>query len=202
MQKISLTRADLAVFIGFLLAVVLTPYLSSVGNFYEIQDSVLRLHILANSDSVPDQELKIAVRDAILEQSSELFVGATTLQDAEEITSAQLATIIATAEKTIASSGNNYPVNAEITEMYFSTRSYEDFSLPAGNYNALRITIGEGSGENWWCVVFPPMCVDVATKEVLPLETEIATLDDTPQYEIAFATVEFIEEAREFLFGS
>ena len=109
----------------------------------DLENDVFRLHILANSDSDEDQALKLKVRDRVLSYTEELFARAKTKVAANEVVK----------------QGYSYPVKAEITNMFFTTRHYDSYTLPAGNYDALRLTIGEGDGHNWWCVMFPALCI-------------------------------------------
>ncbi|MEE1171946.1 MAG: stage II sporulation protein R [Ruminococcus sp.] len=128
----------------------------------EIPDEVFRLHILANSDSDDDQRLKLCVRDKVLEAGKELFTQASSKTFAEETVAKNLDMIRNAALDTVRSLGYDYDVKAELKNMYFSTRHYEDYTLPSGMYDALRITIGSGKGHNWWCVMYPSLCVSSA----------------------------------------
>ena len=133
----------------------------------ELCDDVLRVHILANSDSAADQSLKLGVRDRVLAQCSRCYDGCADKETALRITRAHLSEIEAIAAEEIRSRGFSYPVRAEVERMYFDTRYYEEFTLPAGEYDALRLTIGEGGGHNWWCVMFPSLCVGAACGDEL-----------------------------------
>lgn len=139
----------------------------------EISEDVFRLHILANSDSDEDQSLKLKVRDEVLEYTEDLFNSASSKEEAEKIISDNLQSISNVAYRTLLENGYDYTVTAEITNMYFTTRYYESYTLPSGMYDALRITIGEGEGHNWWCVMYPSICIssveekDSKAKEVL-----------------------------------
>ena len=126
---------------------------------------VLRLHVVANSDSEEDQALKLLARDAVLELASRLLDGVSDRARAEEILSAHLDELAQAGAEALAAQGCSDPVTAEIADQWFPTREYATFSLPAGQYRALRITIGAGAGRNWWCVVFPPLCLGSVTEE-------------------------------------
>lgn len=130
-----------------------------------LADRVVRLHILANSDSEADQTLKIQVRDAILGRAEELLSAASDRDAAQAALEQALPELEALAAEEISARGYDYPVEAELTQDSFPTREYDDFTLPAGEYLALRLTIGSGEGHNWWCVVFPPLCA-AASEEV------------------------------------
>ncbi len=159
----------------------------------------MRLHILANSDSEADQELKLKVRDAILEKSPTLFEGSLSLEDAVASAEASLDEIKATAEEEIFANGYNYSVKVYLCDMFFETREYEEFTLPAGQYKALRIEIGAAKGKNWWCVLFPALCIpasqDSAELEDVFTESEISAVTQ-PKYKAKFAIVELFERLK------
>ena len=141
-------------------------YNSSLSVALTVYDDTIRLHILANSDSNDDQALKIKVRDAILREFSDELNKISSKAEAEEIISALLSDIEKFAEEVIAKSGYSYTVKATLSDELYETRTYEDFTLPRGIYTSLRIIIGNGEGKNWWCVMFPPLCLDMATESV------------------------------------
>ena len=152
-----LRRWELALLLG--LATVLL-----LGNFLEreqsdLADSVLRLHVLANSDTKADQELKLKVRDGVLAEANAILPRQADRAEAERILGENLQRLAAAGAAVVAEEGYDYPVSACLQETWFPTKEYEDFALPAGQYQALRIVIGEGDGQNWWCVVFPPLCL-------------------------------------------
>lgn len=132
-------------------------YAKSVGR--DISSCVLRLHILANSNSAADQSLKLAVRDRILSEAGHLFENTKSSDDASAVATENLATITKIAEDEIRHQGFDYSVRAEIGNFAFPTKSYGDITLPSGKYRALRIKIGNAAGENWWCVMYPPLCL-------------------------------------------
>lgn len=167
-----------------------------------ISNSVLRLHILANSDSAEDQALKLKVRDRILEISGALFAEAGSKEEAERLTAGQMQAITDDAYAYINSLGYDYPVKAELTNMPFDTRIYDNITMPAGNYDALRITIGSGGGHNWWCVMYPPICLPAAenTKELGDVldDGQLEIVENEPKYEIKFKFVEIYESIAQF----
>ncbi len=129
----------------------------------DIPNRLVRLHILANSDTEADQRLKLQVRDYILSIAGDIFENADNKIEAEHIAATNMDKIVNQAQQYVYSLGFDYKVNGEMRyNMYFDTRDYQGFSVPAGRYDALRITIGEGKGHNWWCVMFPPMCFSAA----------------------------------------
>ena len=126
----------------------------------------LRLHVIANSDSAYDQELKLLVRDEILAYSEEILVPGLGLAACETVLTERLDELEGLAAQVLRENGCELAVAASLTDAHFPTKHYGGFSLPAGNYRALRIVIGEGGGENWWCVVFPPLCFGAVTETV------------------------------------
>lgn len=168
------------------------------GECDEIRERVLRLHVLANSDSQSDQQLKLKVRDAVLSAAANLFDGAGNEKEALKAAEQNLAEIEKAAQQRVIDEGYNYKIKATICKMYFTTRQYGKVTLPAGIYDAVRITVGEGKGQNWWCVVFPPMCVSAAADAAdLPdvLEPRQRQIVTRPQkFEIRFKIVEIFED--------
>jgi len=125
----------------------------------------LRLHVIAHSDSDYDQQLKLLVRDAILAYSETLLSPELSLADCEALLSERLDELESLAAQVLRDNGCELPVAAGIADAHFPTKHYGDFALPAGTYRALRIVIGAGGGENWWCVVFPPLCFGAVTEQ-------------------------------------
>lgn len=154
----TLRRWELALLLGVALAALLGAWLDKSQS--DLADQVIRLHVLANSDSEADQALKLQVRDRVLEVAESYFQPGATREETEAILRTHLADLAAAGAKTVGAAGYDYPVTASLEENYwFPTKEYEDFALPAGEYTALRVVIGEGDGRNWWCVVFPPLCL-------------------------------------------
>ncbi len=138
-------------------------------SFREISDHVLRLHVLANSDSPEDQALKLKVRDRVLAETELLLADCDTRQAAESCVIDHIDQLSAAAVSCVAEEGYAYPVAVRMENIYFPTRSYEGGSLPAGVYKALRVEIGEAQGQNWWCVLFPQLCfVNATVPEATP----------------------------------
>lgn len=131
----------------------------------KIYEDTLRLHILANSDSEKDQELKLLLRDEILLSYGDILKKCGTKSEAEDTLEEILPEIEEKAESFIASLGFSYDVRVTVSVEWYETRDYDDFSLPCGYYTSLRIIIGEGGGRNWWCVMYPPLCTELATED-------------------------------------
>lgn len=131
-----------------------------------IRESVLRLHILANSDSDEDQTLKLKVRDSLLQNAGEIFDSVTNKEVAIQSAQKKLVELQQTAQNTVVQNGCDYTVSVELGKAYFDTRVYGESTFPAGIYDALIVRIGESQGKNWWCVMFPPLCISAASEEV------------------------------------
>ena len=180
-------------------ALIFSMLFSSVNSFAQqcdtVREETFRLHIIANSDSEIDQANKLLVRDAVLAEYSEMLCGKTAEQ-AALFADFLKAEIELTAEKTLLAAGCSGKVKAEVTDMYFDTRTYQDgVTLPAGNYTALRLIIGEGKGQNWWCVMYPPLCIPACMGEQAQKVTDdIMSLEQQPAVKIKFATVELAQK--------
>ncbi len=187
---------------GFILTI-----LFSFSNFYAkcetINNKILRLHILANSDSNADQDLKIKVRDRILLYSNDNFTSAKSKEEAKSIFEKNLDAIEQITSDEIRRQGYDYPVKTELVNMHFNTRQYNDIMLPAGNYDALRVVIGAGEGHNWWCVMFPPLCLGSCTekKNLEPIlnKSELNIVSNKEKYKIKFKSVEIFESIKAWL---
>lgn len=168
----------------------------------QISTDVFRLHILANSDSEEDQALKLKVRDALLEYTDELFDDAKDRNDAENIAKENIETLQSVAQNMVYKNGCNYTVNAEVVKMYFNTRYYENYTMPAGMYDALRITIGSGKGHNWWCVMYPSICISSAIDNDEKVEKTFSENQQEivrgNEYEYKFKVVEIFEKIVSF----
>ena len=129
-----------------------------------VYEDTVRLHILANSDSEEDQNLKLRLRDDILKKFSIAMSGYENAEEAKAALTAVLPQIESFSKEKIREYGYSYPVAVTLTEEWYDTREYESFTLPKGYYSSLRIIIGNGKGQNWWCVMYPPLCLDIATE--------------------------------------
>jgi len=197
---------ELALLAG-LAAVLLTGALS-LGEQTALSEKVVRLHVLANSDSQEDQELKLQVRDRVLAETEVLLEASTDRKDAEQRLTAALPELERLAAEEIAESGYDYPVSVRLEETAFPTRTYDGFTLPAGEYLALRVLIGAAEGQNWWCVVFPPLCAaaseDVAETALAAglSEDQVGLITEENQgYELRLKSVELWEKLKARLEG-
>ena len=142
---------------------IVHPYIYESRSEYEaINNKLIRFHVIANSDYPEDQDLKLKIRDKILEEMGDEFARSTSVEDSRQIIEANINRIVDLAKGEIAKSGKGYDVIATLGQDKFPTKSYGDLTLPSGEYEALKVVIGEGKGKNWWCVMFPPLCfVDI-----------------------------------------
>lgn len=163
MKKLKIGRIFvILILLSLFILISAISYVDAVSN--NIADSVFRLHVIANSDSKEDQELKLKLRDELLSYMNIISKDSTNKQEAMQIANEHKEEFTQIAEKVIKENGYNYTVNVQIGKADFPTKYYGDITLPAGTYDALKVQIGEAKGQNWWCVMFPPLCfVDVST---------------------------------------
>lgn len=160
-------RRVLALFVACLVCTALWAEATQV----RLASQVIRLHVLANSDSEEDQALKLEVRDRVLETTSALLAGETEPQTAAVLLNQHLDDIAQTAAQEISAQGHDDRVEVRLEQTWFPTRQYQGISLPAGNYLALRVLIGAAEGHNWWCVVFPNLCLPAVSERALEAST-------------------------------
>lgn len=188
--------------ISIIIAVLITNIFSFAGfskQCDDIRNKVLRMHVIANSDEDYDQKLKLKVRDAVLNEGRELFDGSLTVNDAEEKIIPNIERLEKTALKAIRDEGFDYDVKICVVNEFFKTRVYENsVTLPAGEYTAVKVVIGEGKGKNWWCVMFPPMCLPAANNnteidDVLNSD-EMNIVNNGKKYSFKFKLLEICED--------
>lgn len=159
-------------FVSAIFVLVFTAASYSCGFGEDLENSVIRLHVLANSDSAEDQALKLRVRDRILKDGRELFKNAKSEEEARRILSENRDFLENSARDEIFSAGYNYPVAVNMGKYDFPMKVYENYAFPSGEYEAVRVEIGKAEGQNWWCVMFPPLCfVDGTVDEKKAEET-------------------------------
>lgn len=171
-----------------------------------LAQKMIRLHVIANSDSDADQALKLEVRDKVLDFTTTVLQRSADMEDAQARLREELTRIETIARREIAVRGYDYPVTAQLASAEFPLKEYDGFSLPAGEYMALRLVIGEGEGQNWWCVVYPPLCTATATDMPQTAiqagltgdDVSLITEEDTG-YVLKFRSVELWEQLRQWL---
>ena len=165
----------------------------------ELRNNVLRLHIIANSDSKEDQELKLKIRDEILKSSPDIFNNAKNIDDAVLEANKKTDEFLEIADKVIKENGFSYSAVVSVDDSYFETREYDDFVLPAGVYKSLIVKVGKAEGKNWWCVIFPEICLPTAQKGDLTdtVSASTAQIAKNPKkYIMRFKVVEIYEEIK------
>ena len=158
-----LYRWEAALLMAF--AVVLTIGMWASVTQRALADEVLRLHVVANSDSDADQAVKLQVRDAILTAATPYLDGVNGQEQAEQALEPHLSELAQAGAAVLGEAGMDYPITVTITDQWFPTKEYTDFALPAGTYRSLHVVLGQGQGHNWWCVVFPPLCVSSVSEK-------------------------------------
>lgn len=204
MRNSKLMHLEVALLVG--LAVTLLWGVWSLQEQDALERKMIRLHVIANSDTVEDQALKLQVRDAVLVRATEILENAADMEMAQQELRQVLPELEATAAEVVKEKGCAYRVSARLERTEFPEKVYDGFALPAGEYLALRLVIGEGAGQNWWCVVFPPLCMTAATdleetavaagmaEEDLALMTE-----ENTGYVLKFRSLELWESLRQWL---
>lgn len=195
-------KIKISVTVGIVVA-ILFSICSFAKTSEEIRSDVLRLHVIANSDTSVDQNLKLRLRDYILQEGKDIFNGSVNVENAVKKIEPVLPELEKSAKAFVNRAGFDYDVKISLSNEYFTTRTYETVTLPAGKYLALRVVIGSGEGHNWWCVMFPPMCVPAADKkdeiENVFSEKEIKLVESKPKYEPRFKVVEIYEQLKEII---
>lgn len=199
---------------AFILIILLCLYISICAFSYvnavssSLKDSVFRLHVLANSDSEEDQNLKYKVRDSLIEYMNSLCENVTSKEEAISIAEENKDNFYEIAKNVISENGYDYDVSIEIGNFSFPTKNYGDISLPSGYYDALRVKIGKAEGQNWWCVMFPPLCFVNVSSGIVPEESKnnlkenlsdeefsIVSNEDTAQIKFKFKLIELLNSA-------
>ena len=199
----TIERIKLTFCISVVVLMVIMPFLP-IRDEGEIYDSTLRLHVLANSDSSEDQNLKLKVRDAIVEKADSLAKDCRNIESAKNIYADNIDVLTDVAAEVVEQNGYSYPVTVTLGEEYYPERQYGNIRLPSGRYSSLKVCIGESSGQNWWCVLFPPLCVEASKAEeelvqtgFTPNQVRLLTDTESPKYVIRFRILEWAEDIAE-----
>jgi len=192
-----MNRIEIAVLMGIITSIIALSITSFAQESSYVREGVVRLHVMANSNSDQDQDLKLAVRDAVLAESREVFGATSSKEQVWNLAEKHLETIRLAAQAEIDAAGAPYVASVRMVNMFFDTIDYGYLIMPAGYYSAVRVVIGEGEGVNWWCVMFPPMCIPAATQsDGSELYERISDLSERPQYRAKFAIGELIQAVR------
>ncbi|MDR0947865.1 MAG: stage II sporulation protein R [Ruminococcus sp.] len=205
-QTKKLIFIEAAAIIGLVITIAISGIETFAEDYHDITENVFRLHILANSDSEADQALKLKVRDEILSETSFIFENNKDFDTAIAAAREYLPEIEAVASRVIRENGYDYAVKASIEAVDFDTRVYGEITMPAGTYTALRVEIGEAAGRNWWCVMFPPLCLPAVAADdeaiqvfngvLTPAEQDI--LKNPRKYEAKFYVVEIFQRIKAY----
>jgi len=203
MKKICFTKMMLTICAGILVSAAVSSFIPSHGE-ERLYSDVVRLHVIAESDSSEDQALKLSVRDSVLEAVSDCLYGVEDFDSAVEKLSEVLPEIKKIAEERCVTEGRRKECAVELDREEYPVRYYDDFALPGGEYMSLRVTIGEGEGQNWWCVLFPRMCSAAAVESspedefyaagFTPEEYRIIKKDTSPRYKVRFRILELLAD--------
>lgn len=204
MRKCSFLTLELALLLA--LAVTLLWGAWSLHRQDDLQEKMIRLHVIANSDSDTDQTLKLCVRDAVLCRAEEILRQSADMTEARARLRDSLPAIGDAAAQELAAQGSGYSVSVALEDTEFPRKTYDGFALPAGEYLALRVVIGAGEGRNWWCVVYPPLCTAAACElEGVALEGGMTADDlslmtgENAGYVLRFRSLELWERLRQWL---
>jgi stage II sporulation protein R len=193
-----ITRLEVSILLAMVIA--FSASLFQFGKGCEnVRENVLRLHVIANSDSDSDQRLKLLVRDTVLLKGSSVFDGSVNVENARQIIVPNTELLEKAALDVVRQNGFDYGVTVTVGKEFFETRTYGGITFPAGTYEAVKVVIGAGKGHNWWCVMFPPMCLPAATDESVYAylnKDGVAVVSSSPKYEIRFKAIEIIEKAK------
>ena len=196
-----LKKFTLAICMGLVIS-ILVSMARFDASCLELKENLLRLHIVANSDSAEDQALKLKVRDRILRVGSTAFCDNENLVIAKQTAEKMLPLFTDEALKVIEENGYDYDVKVTVDKAFFDTRVYENFTLPAGEYDALKVVIGEGKGKNWWCVIFPSVCIPSASNKNISTVVSSNTYQITKnasKYVMKFKVIEWYESIKNSL---
>lgn len=181
---------------------------SLISDRISLSNNIVRLHVVANSDSDSDQALKLQVRDAVVEKLQSIMESLPSAQEAKEYILAHLEELKELANRVLAAAGSADRAEVSLQEEAFALRQYDTFTLPAGVYEALRITIGDGEGQNWWCVVFPTLCAGATSEDFT--DTAVGSgfgnqltgaLKQEKGYEVRFFFLDLFGKLQNFFFG-
>ncbi|MBE6925485.1 MAG: stage II sporulation protein R [Ruminococcaceae bacterium] len=196
--------------ISFLLFSILFVSIFYVFSCYQdkvqLRREVIRLHVVANSDTEADQAQKLRVRDAVNAYLMDLLENANSADDARKVISSHLTELEATAKDVLKAEGSDFAVHATLTEETFDVREYDTFTLPSGVYSSLRIELGAAEGRNWWCVVFPALCLPAAGENIQDVTTAAGFSEGlsggiTGKYQFRFFVLDLLGQAEKFFFN-
>ena len=189
-----------------LLAAFLVWFGTVLADRQTLNDNVIRFHVVAASDSEADQSVKLKIRDGVMEYLQPVLAELPTAEEAKAWLEEHLAELKAVADRILAENGCSETAAVTVREETFTTRKYDTFTMPAGVYDALRITVGEGQGQNWWCVVFPQLCLPAVSEDMEAAAAGAGFSDSLTgalegEYEVRFFLLDCLGWLENFLFG-
>ena len=197
MTKSKRTVFNISLALGLVSAILISmsPFAVACNDMYE---NIVRIRVIANSDSEADQEVKLLVRDTLLASSKELFTLCRSEEEAVTAARQSLPLFEEEAEALLKNNGFDYGAKAEVRREFFPTRQYEAFTLPAGEYDTLVVTLGDGAGENWWCVMFPQVCVGACSGKLTDTiaENSAEYAKNADKYVLKFKVAEIFSRVR------
>ena len=195
-NKMNIRRLEISVLTAFIILVLAGQINGSEKNWANIRENTLRLHIPANSNSEIDQRAKIHIRDFILENFGEELTETKGAKEAKIKTESEIKEIENAVNEELERMNMPYGCNAKIVNMFFDTTYYEDFTMAAGNYDALRVELGKAKGRNWWCVMYPPMCLGTSLDKTIPDEENIINENSSFNFTPKFAIIEIFQKIK------
>ena len=200
-----LKRWEISLMCGLAIAILAGGWLK--GEQEALSSSVIRLHVIANSDDEEDQRLKLAVRDEVLRCAEKIYPVGADRRQAEAVLNENLPLLAEAGQRVSDRWGTGDKVTAALEQCWFPTKEYDGFVLPAGSYRALRVVIGEGKGQNWWCVAFPPLCMGAASETVeeavltgsFPARQAALVTGTDKRYVLKLKSLELLGELQHFL---
>ncbi len=196
-KRFEFKKMEIAALIAFafVLCAQMLPFCRGCRDLY---DNMLRLHVIAASNSYADQRLKLLVRDTLLREGAAVFDGTADVQTAKDKLTPHFGFLEQAAERTLRQNGCADRVHISLEKTYFDTRTYGDLTVPAGMYEAVCVRIGEAKGQNWWCVMYPPLCLPAATEKTDGAFSSDgrAVLGSSPKYDVRFKVVELYQSAK------
>ncbi len=192
-----MNRYEISVLTAFIISLIFAQVTAFASSCEEVREGTIRVHIMANSNSEADQNIKLDVRDEIIQQVSSEFLRFDDIGSAKEGAQELLSMAVERANEVLKENLLPYKASGEIVNMYFPTKSYGEITMPAGEYAAVRIYLGSAEGENWWCVMYPPLCLPTASEHENEDAEKIYELNEKAEFVPAFAVVEWYEGIRE-----
>lgn len=201
MKKRRFTKVfERAMLFGLVFSVLLS-FAKFSGGCETLKKNILRIHIIANSDSAADQSVKLKVRDAVVNYTGDIFSDCESIESAKDRANNDILNIERICKNTLAANDFSYDAKVKTGKTYFDTREYDTFTLPAGYYDSLIVTLGEGKGHNWWCVIYPSVCIGGSKEKLKNIGKDSDICLNPKKYKIRFKTVEWYEKIKKKVKG-